>query len=89
MCSGDGIGLCATQYQVDRLDGFGAVYDRPAQQQRIPAYKPIRFHVLLARIESPALAVSYDETLDGQKPFSTWLPANSSPIKTLHSIAAL
>ncbi|WP_148193079.1 hypothetical protein [Pseudomonas syringae] len=46
---------------------FGTVYDRPAQQERIPAYKPIRFPVLLARIKSPAFAVSFADTLDGQQ----------------------
>lgn len=48
-------------------DGFGTVYDRPAHQERIPAYKPIRFPILLARIETPAFAPSFADTLDGQQ----------------------
>ncbi|MEN4749723.1 hypothetical protein ABEH28_08115 [Pseudomonas sp. Ps21-P2] len=46
---------------------LGTVYERPARKERIPAYKPIRFPVLLARIESPAFSVSFAETLDGQQ----------------------
>ena len=40
---------------------------QPAPRERIPAYKPIRFPVLLARIESPAFSVSFADTLDGQQ----------------------
>lgn len=45
----------------------GEPFVRPVPQERIPAYKPIRFPVLLARIESPAFAVSFADTLDGQQ----------------------
>jgi hypothetical protein len=49
-------------------DVFGTTYDRPAQRERIPAYKPIRFPRLLARMESPAFAVPFADTLDTQQP---------------------
>ncbi|SEE54530.1 hypothetical protein [Pseudomonas coleopterorum] len=47
-------------------ESFGTVYERPARKERIPAYKPIRFPVLLARIKTPAFAVPFADTLDGQ-----------------------
>lgn len=47
-------------------ESFGTVYERPDRKERIPAYKPIRFPVLLARIQTPAFAVPFADTLDGQ-----------------------
>ncbi|MCQ3031824.1 hypothetical protein NLO88_14265 [Pseudomonas syringae] len=48
-------------------ESFGTTFDRPAHKERIPAYKPIRFPVLLDRIESPAFAVAFSDKLDGQQ----------------------
>jgi hypothetical protein len=65
------IDSCARPHRVITYDGFcpftGEPFVRPVPQERIPAYKPIRFPVLLARIESPAFAASFADTLDGQQ----------------------
>ncbi|MCF5713763.1 hypothetical protein I9H06_09210 [Pseudomonas tremae] len=45
----------------------GEPFVQPEQAERIPAYKPIRFPMLLARIETPAFAPSFADTLDGQQ----------------------
>ncbi|KPB70576.1 hypothetical protein ACKUFS_15625 [Pseudomonas cannabina] len=45
----------------------GEPFVQPEQAERIPDYKPIRFPMLLARIETPAFAPSFADTLDGQQ----------------------